>query len=249
MPLSTMIKTMKDQINDFDFLTIPTKDFDRINGRSSNNEIIDLDPDPALGNTSSSPSRVDVGVNDGPPLERPAPPQTEIPNGPPEIDVSGSNEASEADKAASWDMIFNLATQTAPRVGNLKVDVSSDLFIEFQKMIPDMCIESLFVCRGSERLQVPVGSPVSHQFPLRKTISIHRQTGDIHQTDIENWHNMTRSQRIRAHVPSKLMITAFGTKQETSPIRLPENRPDISPEEEPPSARRADPRSFNVSQR
>lgn len=181
MPLSTMIKTMKDQINDFDFLTIPTKDFDRINGRSSNNEIIDLDPDPALGNTSSSPSRVDVGVNDGPPLERPAPPQTEIPNGPPEIDVSGSNEASEADKAASWDMIFNLATQTAPRVGNLKVDVSSDLFVEFQKMVPDMCIESLFVCRGSERLQVPVGSPVSHQFPLRKTISIHRQTGDIHR--------------------------------------------------------------------
>lgn len=51
MPLSTMIKTMKDQINDFDFLTIPTKDFDRINGRSSNNEIIDLDPDPLLGNT------------------------------------------------------------------------------------------------------------------------------------------------------------------------------------------------------
>lgn len=51
MPLSTMIKTMKDQINDFDFLTIPTKDFDRINGRSSNNEIIDLDPGPLLGNT------------------------------------------------------------------------------------------------------------------------------------------------------------------------------------------------------
>ena len=232
----------------FRFSHDPHKRF-RSNQWSPNNEIIDLDPDPPLGNTSYSPSRVDVGVNEGLPIGTPAPSQAEIANGPPEIVVSGSNGASEADKAASWDMIFNLAQQTAPRVGNLKVDVSSDLFAEFQKMIPDMCIENLFVCRGTERLQVPVGAPVSHQFPLRKTVSIHRQTGDIHQTDIENWHSMTRSQRIRAHVPSKLMITAFGTKQETSSVRLPESRPDVSPEEEPPSTQRADPRSFNVSQR
>lgn len=88
-------------------------------------------------------------------------------------------------------------------------------------MAPEICVESLFVCRGKERLQVLVGSPVSHQFPLRKTTSTHRQTGEIHSADIEDWHNMTRSRRIRAHVPRKLMLTAFGTKQEPSAVEPP----------------------------
>ena len=64
-------------------------------------------------------------------------------------------------------------------------------------MAPEICVESLFVCRGKERLQVLVGSPVSHQFPLRKTTSTHRQTGEIHSADIEDWHNMTRSHNPR----------------------------------------------------
>lgn len=153
------------------------------------------------------------------------------------------------DQSTSWPSIFNLAEQVAPRVGNLKIEVSSELFREFQKMLPDMCVESLFVCRGTERLQVPIGSPVSSQFPLRKTISIHRQTGEIHETEIEDWHNMTRSRRIRSHVPSKIMLTAFGTKQEASPVRLPEACPDAVPESEPPSACRANPKSFDVSRR
>ena len=157
--------------------------------------------------------------------------------------------ASPIDEMTSWDPIFKLADQTAPRVGNLKIDVSSDLFCDFQKMLPDMCVESLFVCRGTERLQVPISAPVSHQFPIRKTISIHRQTGEIHETDTENWHNMTRARRIRSHVPSKLMLTASGTKQESPPVRLPEDRPDDSKEVEPPSAIRANPRDFDVSSR
>ena len=93
------------------------------------------------------------------------------------------NPASSTDKMTSWDQIFKLADQAAPRVGNLKIDASSDLYCEFQKMLPEICVESLFVCRGTERLQVPIGAPVSHQFPIRKTISTHRQTGEIHETE------------------------------------------------------------------
>lgn len=78
--------------------------------------------------------------------------------------MRGIVRASEADRVTSWDSIFDLAEQTAPRVGNLKVDVSCDLFVEFQKMAPEMCVESLFVCRGKERLQVPVGSVP--QYPI-----------------------------------------------------------------------------------
>ena len=174
-------------------------------------------------------------------------------NPPDNPEESRSNEpfdhVPEVDEVTSWDSIFKLADQTAPRVGNLKIDVSSDLFCEFQKMLPDMCVTSLFACRGTERLQVPIGAPTSHQFPIRKTISIHRQTGEIHETEMEDWHNMTRARRIRGHVPSKLMLTAFGTKQESSPVRLPEASPDDSREVEPPSASRANPRNFDVGSR
>ena len=49
--------------------------------------------------------------------------------------MRGIDGAPEADRVTSWDSIFNLAEQTtAPRVGNLKVDVSSYTFsLNFKK--------------------------------------------------------------------------------------------------------------------
>ena len=200
---------------------------------------IELDPEP----TSVENERNQDHPDNGHPESLNMPDDSVEPAG-----VSARSNLPEVEQSVSWPSIFNLADRIAPRVGNLKIEVSSELFREFQKMLPTLCVESLFVCRGTERLQVPVGAPVSHQFPLRKTISMHRQTGEIHETDIEDWHKMTRSRRIRSHVPSKIMLTAFGTKQETPTVRLPEASPDV-PSEEPPSASRADPRSFDVSSR
>lgn len=154
------------------------------------------------------------------------------------------------DDGVSWPGIFELATQLAPRVGNQNMDRNSEVFQMFQKLVCDLKLESLFVCRGTERLQVPLQAPASSEFPLRKTVSLHRQTGEICETPVENWHNLTRARRIRNHVPSKLMLTAFGSEPESAPaVRLPEASVDVPSEEEPPSATRAVPSDFGVSNR
>ena len=72
-----------------------------------------------------------------------------------------------------------------------------------------MKLEELFVCRGTERLQVPVQAPASSEFPLRKTVSQHCQSGEICEPPNENWHILTRAKRIRNHVPSKLNVDSF----------------------------------------
>ena len=159
------------------------------------------------------------------------------------------NVEAKRDEETSWPRIFELADRAAPRVGNLKLNKDSEIFQRCQELVPDMKLEGLFVCRGTERLQVPVLAPASSEYPLRKTISQHRQSGEICETSIENWHNLTRLRRIRNHVPSKLMLTAFGTQQEPAPVRLPEASADVPSEAEPPSAVRADPSDFNVSNR
>ena len=154
-----------------------------------------------------------------------------------------------SDEDSSWPRIFDLASQLAPRVGNQNVDKDSDVFRMFQRLVPNLKLESLFVCRGTERLQVPLQAPASNEFPLRKTVSLHRQNAEVCETPIENWHNLTRLRRIRNHVPSKLTLTAFGSEPESATVRLPEARDDVPDEREPPSATRAMPSDFGVSNR
>ena len=129
------------------------------------------------------------------------------------------------------------------------MDKHSELFQKFQELVPDMKLEELFVCRGAERLQVPVQAPASSEFPLRKTVSQHCQSGEICEAPNENWQNLTRAKRIRNHVPSKLTLTEFGIQQEPATVRLPEASADVPSEEEPLSATRADPSNFNVCNR
>lgn len=69
--------------------------------------------------------------------------------------------------------------------------------------------------------------------PIRRTICIHRKTGEIHDLGNANWHNLTRHQRVRKSMPSKLTITIFGSQrlpgQESSALeRVPENSPAVT---------------------
>ncbi len=78
-----------------------------------------------------------------------------------------------------------------------------------QCLVPGMHIQCVFVCRGTERFQLP--SQVTSEFPLRYTVCLNRHTGAIHDFGAENWTELTRSRRIRASIPSKVCLTAFGT--------------------------------------
>ena len=157
---------------------------------------------------------------------------TAVPENP---NSSGSNAASAAlptESARSttdqWSTVMVEANNLAPRVGNSKYEASSQFAQMAQRCVPDLCIQSLFVCRGTERFQAPLLAPPSRDFPIRRTISTHRQTGEISDSGNEEWHNLTRSQRIRKSIPSKLTITMFGSLPAAGPEprdlnRVPEN--------------------------
>lgn len=110
-----------------------------------------------------------------------------------------------------WKGVFQEVQARAPRVGNSKFDADSPIGSLVQELIPTMQLHCLFICRGTERYQVPLHAPSSHQYPLRHTVCVHRHTGEIHDLGQEDWHRLTRAQRIRASIPSKLTITMFGS--------------------------------------
>ena len=78
------------------------------------------------------------------------------------------------------------------------------------------------MCRGTERFQLPLDLPDRNHNNIRHTVSIHRSTGSIHDFGFEDWLVLKRAQRIRAAVPSKLMITSFGTLVEEPKVHVEE---------------------------
>ena len=109
-----------------------------------------------------------------------------------------------------WREAFRLADSAAPRVGNVKIPEDSSLIGIIQSLVPEIQIHEVFVCRGTERFQVPVNLSNPAQSPIRHTVCLHRTQNTIHDLGIENWVNLKRLQRIRNSIPSKLCITTFG---------------------------------------
>ena len=112
-----------------------------------------------------------------------------------------------------WHEAFRMAHHVAPRVGNTKFEAGTDLFELIQGLQESGFITNcVFVCRGTDRLQAPVNAPPSQQAPWRHVLSLHRETGKIHNLGYHNWHHMTRAQRIAKSIPSRLTITIFGNR-------------------------------------
>ena len=146
------------------------------------------------------------------------------------LDVS-KPDSHETDQAKSWSEIMKLAKTYAPRVGNQRCPADSEMWRLIQEKLVKQCqISDIFVCRGTERFQVPLHAPSSHEYPLRYTICTHRQTGDIHDLGLENWHNATRAQRIRKSIPSHITLTIFGSApmSDSAPAALPDKGIDMS---------------------
>ena len=157
---------------------------------------------------------------------------------PNQVEPSGSELS---DRAKSWKAVLLLAQRSAPRVGNHRCSADSEVWIKAQELLKDQCqVADMFVCRGTERFQIPLTAPKSSECPLRYTICLHRKSGEVHDLGLEDWHRLTRAQRIRKCIPSRLTLTIFGHKpvSESAPALSPEPRIDMSnpADNEPPSA-------------
>lgn len=97
----------------------------------------------------------------------------------PEADVNSREDPNPDEKNASsaelpteavrsetdpWSAVLEEANKAAPRVGNTKCEADSQTFQMAQRLVPDLCIQSLFVCRGTDRFQTPLSAPTSKEF-------------------------------------------------------------------------------------
>ena len=129
-----------------------------------------------------------------------------------------------------WHEAFRMANQLAPRVGNTKFEAGTDLYDLVQGLLDsNFKLSCVFVCRGTDRLQTPVNAPMSQHAPWRHVMSLHRETGKIHDLGCHGWHQMTRAQRIAKSLPSRLTITMFGSQTVTA-SSMPESPDHVVPE-------------------
>jgi len=133
---------------------------------------------------------------------------------------------------AAWQTIFQDLDKLAPRVGNLRIDATHAVFPQIQSLVPQMILHVSFVCRGTERMQLPITLHDRHVNVVRHTVSLHRTTGEMVDFGCEEWVALKRSLRLRNAVPSKLMITSFGTWKESSTDAAPAAMPMPGPANE-----------------
>ena len=199
------------------------------NKRLKTNHVIDLDADP-LPRTSDvtmpeppkheekpemPPSKINLDVPDVS-MSEPSRPKNakEMSMVPRPNEGAARPMSQESPVSEPWRHVFQLMETLAPRVGNLRIDASHEAARLVQAMVPHLNLQVIYVCRGTERFQLPLDLPDRNHNSIRHTVCIHRSTEMIHDFGFEDWLVLKRARRIRAAVPSKLMITSFGTLTE-----------------------------------
>ena len=189
----------------------------------------DLRPSSQEPEPSSSSPSVSAAPNKEPmPVRTPAKPAVL-----PAVLPSHENSvASPKPAEVAWRTIFQDLDKLAPRVCNLRLDASHAVFPQIQGLVPQMTLHVRFVCRGTERMQLPISLHDRHVNIVRHTVSLHRTTGEMLDFGCEEWVTLKRSLRLRNAVPSKLMITSFGTWKESSTDAAPSAMPMPGPANE-----------------
>ncbi len=193
--------------------------------------------------TSVKPEDLATGSNDKPEESLPEFPEAEDLN--PASAISKLESVAPAPEPSPsterWREALRLADLAAPRVGNVKIPEDSALIGIIQSLVPDIQVTEVFVCRGTERFQVPVNLRNFEQSPIRHTVCLHRSQNTIHDLGIENWVNLKRLQRIRSSIPSfghmfvqgkssleQVQPPARVPSQEVEPV-IPSTLQDIAP--------------------
>ena len=80
-----------------------------------------------------------------------------------------------------------------------------------QQLVPHVDVQLVITCRGTERHRVP-GIQISREnIPLRKTIYVHRTTGQIvGMGEFEEWEKLSKAKQTRKAGPARISLSIFG---------------------------------------
>ena len=98
-----------------------------------------------------------------------------------------------------------------PRVGNAVYHFGNPQVSDLQRLFPGVELRLVLVCRGTERHRIPGSDVPRDDIPLRKTIFVHRQTGEIVDLgEFEEWTKLPKLKQTRKAGPAKLSLSIFG---------------------------------------
>lgn len=95
-----------------------------------------------------------------------------------------------------WREIITSFEKDVPRVGNAYFWVDDHRVVGLQEQFPQVTIQLVLICRGTERYRVPKPEVERDEIPLRKTIVVHRQSGEIQDLgEFEEWQQLPKSKQ------------------------------------------------------
>ncbi|CAL1159010.1 unnamed protein product, partial [Cladocopium goreaui] len=110
-----------------------------------------------------------------------------------------------------WDGIFKKIETMVPRVGKRVLD-DDGVLAQIQKGAPNLKVQRVEACRGTERLRLPGADADPETIPLRLTVVKDRITGQsIVLGPAEEWAALPKRQQIRKGQSAKMSLTIFGS--------------------------------------
>ena len=110
-----------------------------------------------------------------------------------------------------------------PRVGK-RVLENENILSQIQKGAPQLKIQRVEACRGTERLRVPSPDIDPALVPMRLTVIKDRASGKaLVLGPAEEWSTLPKRQQIRKGKPARVSLTIFGhRKSETDDVGAPD---------------------------
>ena len=125
-------------------------------------------------------------------------------------------ESSLYGKAPSWKDVFRQAGYETPRVGGHRFEEGTVLVKLIQQLVPEFAVKLVIACRGTERHRTDGVDQHGDKYPWRKTVLVHRETGDVVETGpAEQWLRLTRARQIRSTGPARISLNIFGRSHTT----------------------------------
>ena len=156
---------------------------------------------------------------------------------PPGAKAQAPAEASPESERLDWKQVFVDLEKSTPRVGNAYFEAGDPRCQKAQSLVPDVEIRLILTCRGTERHRVPPELFSRDAIPLRKTLYVHRQTGEIVDTgEFEEWLRLSKAKQTRPAGPAKFSVAIFGRRrseavvsQSSGQMEVDETEPSIIP--------------------
>ena len=107
--------------------------------------------------------------------------------------------------------IFKDVDALLPRVGTIVLPPGSDVMQKISVFCDHMKTRHVEACRGTDRYRVPKSGTDVSSLPLRQTLILNRETGEVEQVGgCERWQRLAKRQQIRKGKPARISITVFG---------------------------------------